>query len=83
MNLNIEKDDFFELEEIKYYILVTLERNNKKFIYYTDYSKDEKEHLKIYVSIYDGKSLVEIVDKEDVEFVNNYIEILMYEIENV
>ena len=74
--LVIEDENGIEKE---YAILVTfdIEMKNKSYVLYTDYSKDEDNKMRVFVSSYDKDwNLSPLVDGDEIEFVNEYVEYL-------
>ena len=70
-------------EEKEYAILLTfdIEAKNKSYVLYTDYTKDAKDNLKIFASIYDEEwNLSPLEDSDEIEFINNYIKELELDI---
>lgn len=71
--------------EKEYAILLTfdIESKNRRYVLYTDYSKDEKDNLQIFASIYDEKwNLSPLEDSDEIEFINNYIKDLEVDIKD-
>lgn len=64
-------------KEKEYILLASFRYNNKFFIIYTNYKKDEERNIIVYASIYnpdDEENRTEqIKNKQDLEFVNKYI----------
>lgn len=68
-----------EGQQRSYSVLATFEikEKNKTYILYTDYSKNEEGNIKIYSSIYNQNGDLEVIkEKEEIDFVQNYIEAL-------
>ena len=66
-------------KETVFHVLVTFELKEKKktYVIYTDYKKTEDGNIKLYSSIYNQNGTLEIIkDKEEIDFVQSYIETL-------
>ena len=67
-------------EQKNFHILVTfdIEAKNKSYVLYTDYSKNEKGDLRVFVSIYnkydEDDKLEEVVEQDELEIIDNYIQ---------
>ncbi len=78
------KDEMLLIEdengiEKEYAILVTfdIEIKNKSYVLYTDYSKDENQDMRVFAASYDKDwNLSPLVDSDEIEYVNEYIEYL-------
>lgn len=61
----------------EYAKLATFDYNNRKFIIYTDYSKDEADNIMVYGGIYVNDNKIEaITEKEDAKVVFDFIKFL-------
>jgi len=64
-------------KEKVYSLLVTFEYNNKNFVLYTDYEKDDNQNIMIYSAIYNPEDesgkLENVTNLDDINFINNYI----------
>ena len=69
-------------EQKEFAILVTfdIEKKNKSYVIYTDYSKNDDGDIQVYASIYDkfqkDKRLNDVTEKDEIEFINKYLEVL-------
>lgn len=69
-------------EQKEFAILVTfdIEKKNKSYVIYTDYSKNDDGDIQVYASIYDklqkDKKLYDVTEKDEIEFINKYLEVL-------
>ena len=78
------KDEMLLIEdatgiEKEYAILVTfdIEAKNKSYVLYTDYSKDDNQDMRVFAASYDEEwNLSPLVDSDEIEYVNEYIEYL-------
>lgn len=82
----IVKND--EGEEKEYDIVVTfdIKEKNKSYVLFTDYSKTDDGCLKIHSAIYDktgeDKSLKEVTEPDEVQFIEEYIKGLEEELKS-
>lgn len=64
-------------QEKEYSILASFRHNDKYYVMYTDYKRDEKRNIKVYASIYnpdDEQNKIEkIKDKKEIDFIKEYI----------
>ena len=76
----MDKKLTFEIEDngknIKCEELYSFENNNKKYMVYTDNTKDEDGLLRIYAVIVDGEKLLPIENDDEWAFVKKTIETL-------
>lgn len=76
----MDKKLTFEIEDngknIKCEELYSFENNNKKYMVYTDNTKDEDGLLRIYAVIVDGEKLLPIENDDEWAFVKETIETL-------
>lgn len=63
--------------EQEYAILSTFNYKNRKFVLYTDYTKDDSNNIKVYSGIYKNKeTITPITQKEDENIVSNFVTFL-------
>ena len=64
-------------KEKEYIVLASFRFNEKFFVLYTDYKRDEEKNIKVYASIYnpddETNKIEKIKDKKDKDFVKQYI----------
>lgn len=66
-----------EGKEQEYAILSTFDYKNRKFVLYTDYSKDASNNIKVYSGIYEkDKTVAAITRREDEIVVSNFVKFL-------
>ncbi len=65
-------------EEKEFDILFSFEskENRKKYITYTDYTKDYKGNINCYSSYYDGESLLPVTSESEINFINETLRTL-------
>lgn len=73
--------------KVSYDILVTFtnEANNKNYMIYTDYKKDETGNTLLYSAIYNGNNfnkLEEIKSEEELKMIKEIIEKIQFELKN-
>lgn len=70
-------------EEKEFDILFTFESTdtNKKYVTYTDYSKDEKGNLKCYSGYYEGEKLLPVTTEKELKVIDETLKTLQTSIE--
>lgn len=69
----MDKKLTFEIDGVKCEEVYSFENRGKKYMIYTDNTKDGDDYLRIYVAILDGEKLLPIEDDDEWAFVEEAI----------
>lgn len=73
------KNDLGEEKEFDILFTFESEKNNKKYVTYTDYSKDENNNIICYSGYYEEENLLPVTDEDDLKFIDNLLNTLTEE----
>lgn len=67
-----------KIKDKEYSSLITFKYKENNYIVYTDFQKNDNGNVSVYYSMYnekeDGLELSQVTDKNDAEYIENYIQ---------